>query len=139
MTAERIYTAILVFLGLGFLFIALPQQVESVGYGRIVPATVPTIALWVIIIAGIVQFFTSKECIELHLADSFRVIAFVAILVVAVWLIEKFGFEYFAPVFALSIMLFMGERRWYWLLFAAFVMPLGIWFLVENVLNRVLP
>lgn len=139
MTAERIYTAILVLLGLGLLFIALPQQVESVDYGRIVPATVPTIALWVIIIAGIVQFFTSKECFELHLADSLRTIAFVVILVVAVWLIEKFGFEYFAPVFALSIMLFMGERRWYWISFAAFVMPLSIWLLVENVLNRVLP
>lgn len=139
MTAERIYTAILVCLGLGFLFIALPQQVESVDYGRIVPATVPSIALWVIIVAGMVQLFTSREIIRFHFENSFRAIAFIAILVAAVWLIETFGFEYFAPVFALSIMLFMGERRWYWLLFAALLMPLSIWFVVENILNRVLP
>ena len=139
MTAERIFTAVLVFLGLGFLFLVLPQQVESVDYGRIVPSTVPTLALWVIVGAGIVQFFTSSDRVDLHLVNAVRASVFIVLCVVAVWLIEKFGFEYFAPVFALSIMLLMGERRWYWLLFAAGVMPLGIWVLVENVLNRVLP
>lgn len=139
MTAERIFTAFLVFLGVTFLFLILPQQVESVDYGRVVPSTVPKIALWVIVIAGIVQFITSKEHIDLNLANSVRAGAFIAMFVGAVWLIEKFGFAYFAPVFALLIMLFMGERRWRWILFAAGVMPLGIWFIVENVLNRVLP
>ncbi|WP_323035910.1 tripartite tricarboxylate transporter TctB family protein [Pararhodobacter sp.] len=139
MSAERLFTAILVFLGAGFLFLVLPHQVETVSYGRVVPATVPTVALWVIFVAGVVQFVTSQEFIGLHLLNSLRAIAVVAIFVAAVWLMERFGFEYFAPVFALAIMLFMGERRWYWLLFAGVAMPLGVWVLVENVLNRVLP
>lgn len=139
MTAERIFTAVLVCLTLGFLFVILPQQVESVDYGRVVPLTVPSIALWIIVIAGIIQFFTSTEHIELHMRNSLRASAFIAMFVASVWLMEKFGFEYFAPVFALCIMLFMGERRWYWLLFASIAMPLSIWLLVENVLNRVLP
>ncbi|WP_299417278.1 tripartite tricarboxylate transporter TctB family protein [uncultured Sulfitobacter sp.] len=139
MTVERVFTTVLVLLGLGFLFFVLPQQVETVEYGRIVPSTVPSIALWIIVIAGIVQLFNSTECIDLHLRNSLRVSAFMAMFIAAVWLMEKFGFEYFAPIFALSIMLFMGERRWYWLLFAALAMPLSIWLLVENVLNRVLP
>lgn len=139
MTAERIFTAVLVLLGLILLFLILPQQVESVDYGRVFPSTVPSVALWVIIVAGVVQFFTSTERIEIHVTNSLRAIAFIAMFIASVWLMEKFGFEYFAPVFALVIMLFMGERRWYWLLFAAIAMPLSIWFLVENVLNRVLP
>ncbi len=139
MTAERIFTAFLVFLGLIFLFVVMPQQVESVDYGRVIPSTVPRIALWVIVLAGIAQFFTSNDRIELHFANSMRTSTFIVMFIAAVWLMEKFGFEYFAPVFALSVMIFMGERRWYWLLFAAGVMPLVIWFLVENVLNRVLP
>lgn len=139
MTAERIFNAVLVCLGLGFLFLILPSQVETVDYGRVVPSTVPTIALWIIVISAIVQLFTSTEQIELHIRTSLRASAFIAMFVAAVWLMETFGFEYFAPVFAVCIMLFMGERRWYWLLFAAVVMPLGVWLLVENVLNRVLP
>jgi len=139
MTAERLFTAVLVCLGLGFLFIILPQQVESVDYGRVVPSTVPSIALWIIVIAGIIQFFTSTERIELDMHNSLRASAFITMFIAAVWLMEKFGFEFFAPVFAFSIMLFMGERRWYWLLFAAIAMPLSIWLLVEHVLNRVLP
>jgi putative tricarboxylic transport membrane protein len=139
MTAERIFTAVLVCLGFGFLFIILPSQVETVDFGRVVPSTVPSIALWIIVIAGIIQFFTSTERIELHMHNSLRVIAFIAMFIAVVWLMEKFGFEYFAPVFAVCIMLFMGERRWYWLSFASLAMPLSIWLLVENVLNRVLP
>jgi len=139
MTAERIFTAVLVFLGLAFLFVILPQQVESVDYGRVIPSTVPKIALWVIVIAGVVQFITSKQRIEIHFTNGARAIAVIAMFVIAVWLIEKYGFGYFAPVFALSVMVFMGERRWYWLSFAGVAMPLGIWLLVENVLNRVLP
>ncbi len=139
MTAEGIFTAVLILLGLGFLLVIMPQQVESVDFGRVVPSTVPSIALWIIVSAGIVQLFASTERIEFHLRSGLRTCAFIAIFIAAVWLMEKYGFEYFAPVFALSIMVFMGERRWHWLLFAAIVMPLGIWLLVENVLNRVLP
>jgi putative tricarboxylic transport membrane protein len=137
--AERIFTAVLVCLGFGFLFVILPSQVETVDFGRVVPSTVPSITLWIIVIAGIVQLFTSTERIDLHMRNSMRASAFIAMFIAMVWLMETFGFEYFAPVFALCIMLFMGERRWYWLLLASLAMPLSIWLLVENVLNRVLP
>ena len=49
---------------------------------------------------------------------------------------ENIGFEVGAPILALGLMLGIGERRIRWLIVGALVVPLGVWLLAEQVLNR---
>jgi putative tricarboxylic transport membrane protein len=58
---------------------------------------------------------------------------------VAVYLMQRFGFFYIAPVLALAVMLFIGERRPWWLLTGVIAAPALIWLIVEKLLERPLP
>jgi len=138
MSVDRIATALIIVFGLVFLFWIIPAQIETVDYGRIIPSTVPTIAMWAIVIVALVQLFTDTSKTTLNTLVCVRAAGFVFVLIGSVFLMDRFGFEYFAPLLALVIMVAIGERRWYWLVFGGVVLPLGIWFLVENVLDRAL-
>ena len=138
MTAERFLTGAIVIFALLFLFWIIPQQVETVDFGRILPSTVPTIALTILAVAAAVQLFTSKVSIVVDVLVCVRAVLFVGLMVLAIWLMEKFGFEYIAPILALSVMLLIGERRWYWLLVGGCVVPIGVWLIVERLLDRTL-
>jgi len=138
MIAERLTTLVIVIFGLVFMFWVLPGQVETVEYGRIVPATLPMAVLAIITVAAVWQLIVSKQQVILQFSVCLRVAGFIIALILAVWLMDRFSFEYVAPIFSLSIMLVIGERRWYWLLFGGIVLPSGIWLLVERVLDRVL-
>lgn len=138
MSIDRIATGLIVALGLVLIFWVVPTQIEEVEFGRIVPSTVPVIALWALVAVATIQFFTDKSRSEIELLVCIRTVAIITLLVGAVYLMERFGFEYFAPLLALAIMLAIGERRWYWLVFGGVILPLGVWLLVERVLDRTL-
>lgn len=138
MIAERIVTGSIVVFGLVFLFLVLPSQVEDVDFGRIVPSTVPTIALVVLTGVAAIQLFASKFSFTMNAYVCIRAALFVGLMVLATGLIGRFGFEYIAPLFSLSVMLLIGERRWYWLIFGGFIVPVGVWLIVERLLDRVL-
>ena len=138
MTLERIVTGVILVFGLTFLFLVLPQQVETVSFGRIVPATLPTALLWIIAAAAAVQLITLKDGASFESVTVFRAIGYWALMIAAVWSMGWLAFEYVAPVLALALMLFIGERRWYWLLLGGIAIPLGVWLLVERVLDRAL-
>lgn len=138
MSVDRIVTGLIVLFGVGAIFWILPTQIEEVDFGRIVPSTVPTIVLWALVVVAAVQFFTDVNTLRIDLLVCIRATAIVALLVGAVYLMERFGFEYVAPFLALAIMLAIGERRWYWLIFGAALLPLSVWLLVERVLDRAL-
>lgn len=139
MTAERVLTAGIVVFGLVFLIFVIPSQVETVDYGRIVPSTVPTIALVILTTTAVVQLFISKFAIPVDLLVCVRAALFVGLMAFAVWLMGRFGFEYVAPVLALAVMFLIGERRWYWLLLGGLIIPIGVWLIVEQLLDRLLP
>lgn len=136
MGLERSITFILIVLSLAVLFFVMPNQIEAVDYGRVIPSTVPTLVLWVIIGAAVIQLFQSREIIKLEAVIVARVIGFILLLLAAVFAMERFGFEYTAPVLALLIMLAIGERRWPWLLLGGVVIPIGVWLIVEQLLDR---
>ncbi|UTV98453.1 tripartite tricarboxylate transporter TctB family protein [Marinomonas rhizomae] len=138
MSLERIVTGGILVFGLTFLFQVMPQQVETVSYGRIVPATLPTILLWIIVGASSIQLITLKDNVGFNGRVVLRTVVLLALMVATAWLMKLFAFEYVAPIFALLIMLFIGERRWYWLLLGGILIPLGVWLLVEQVLGRAL-
>lgn len=138
MSLERIVTGAILVFSMTFLFLVMPQQVETVSYGRIIPATLPTILLWIIAIAAAVQLIILKDNVGLNSRVVFRAALVLTLMTGSAWLMDLFAFEYIAPILALLLMLFIGERRWYWLLLGGIVIPLGIWLLVEQVLNRAL-
>lgn len=138
MTLERMLTAAIALFGIVFVVWVIPVQVETVSFGRIVPATVPLICLGILTFAAIVQLFTSKHTVSVDAPVAIRAVFFVALLFTAVWLMERYGFEYIAPALALVVMWAIGERRWYWLLVGGALVPIGVWLLVERVLDRVL-
>lgn len=138
MTAERIVTLAIMAFGVIFLVRVIPAQVETVDYGRVVPATVPTITICIIIAAALVQFFSSRFTVQVNPLVCIRVALLVAVMTFAVWLMDRFGFEYIAPLLALAVMALIGERRWHWLMISGVCIPLGIWLIVEQLLDRVL-
>ena len=138
MTTDRIITGVILLFALAFLFLIVPQQVEEVDYSRIVPATVPKLALYIIAGAAAVQLYTGREKIRINQLVCLRAAIFVGVMTLGVWAMGRLGFEYVAPVMALAIMWLMGERRWLWLALGGFVLPLGTWLLVERVLDRAL-
>ncbi len=138
MSFERIVTGGILVFGLTFLFLVLPQQVETVSFGRVIPATLPTALLWIIAGAAAVQMVTLKDDTAPDAMVVIKAAGLLALMVAAVWSMGRLSFEYVAPVLALILMLFMGERRWYWLLLGGIAIPLGVWLLVERVLDRTL-
>ena len=138
MSLERIVTAGILVFGLTFLFFVLPQQVETVSFGRVFPSTLPTALLWIIIAAAVVQMLNLQEETELDVLVVIRAAGYLALLIASAWVMRHLAFEYVALVLSLSVMLLIGERRWYWLLIGGTAIPLGIWLLVERMLDRTL-
>jgi putative tricarboxylic transport membrane protein len=138
MFLERAITAAIIFAGFTLFFLVMPGQVEEVDYGRIIPSTVPSIAIWIIIAVAAVQIVQSRHSIHLDIAVCLKAAAFLCFLVFAAYAMERFGFEFVAPVLALVVIFVIGERRWHWLLLGGVVIPVGVWVNVERLLDRVL-
>ena len=139
MSAERLVTVSIILFGMIFLLWVVPAQVEEVTYGRIVPSSLPIACLFIITAFAVVQFFVSKHKIDIHLPTLFRAIFFTALMAASVWLMRKLGFVIVSPILALAVMIFVGEKRWYWLVLGGPILPIGIWFIVVHVLDRPLP
>jgi putative tricarboxylic transport membrane protein len=139
LSVDHVFAAGLAIVALVTLFIILPAQVETVDFGRIHPETIPKYTLWIIFVCAILQLFISSDRIKIDWVACFRILVFIGGFIVAIWALNFWAFEYIVPGFALSLMLFMGERRWYWLVVGAGIIPLGVWYLAENVLTRPLP
>ncbi|MGX9416649.1 tripartite tricarboxylate transporter TctB family protein [Vibrio sp. WJH972] len=139
MSLERLQTGILILGMIFFYFVIMPGQVDHIENARIVPTTVPTIAIWIIIVTAVFQFISNKATINFNPTLCLRTIACVAYVITSISIMGHFGFEFGAPLLALGVMLLIGERRLHWLFLGAFVIPIGVWLLVEQVLNRYLP
>ncbi|TCS38804.1 hypothetical protein [Reinekea marinisedimentorum] len=138
MTLERLQTVILI-LGMLFLyFVIMPGQIDHIENARIVPATVPTISIWIIIIAAVFQLFSTKVSVKFNPTLCLRAAIFAIFVITSITIMTRFGFEYGAPILALGVMLGIGERRLHWLFLGSTVIPISVWLLVENVLDRVL-
>lgn len=136
---DRISTLAIIGLCLVFFLWVAPNEIENVSYGRVVPKTFPYMAVGTILVAACVQFLLRPDFIPVEPVVLLRVALFVLFPILATIAMQQLGFEYAAPALALAIMLIIGERRWYWLVTGAFILPLGFLFLMEGVLDRVLP
>lgn len=138
MNIERLVTLAIILGGLLFLLQVIPAEVETVDYGRMGPQTLPKIVTIIIILAACIQFFTEQTSIRFEPLIVLRTAIFIGLIILSVYLMTLLGFEYVAPPLALIVMVMIGERRWYWLVGGALVVPIGCWLIVEKVLGRLL-
>ena len=139
MLVNRLSASFFIFLGLSLIYFIFPVEIESLDYGWVRPQTLPNICALLLIIFGIVQFIFPKGKVVLEFEQILWSGVFVSAAIIAVFGFHKFGFIYTAPIFALSIMLLIGEKRILWLLLGVFLIPFLILLIVEQLLGRLLP
>ena len=139
MLVNRLSASFFIFLGLSLIYFIFPVEIESLDYGWVRPQTLPNICALLLIIFGIVQFIFPKGKVVLEFEQILWSGVFVSVAFIAVFGFHKFGFIYTAPIFALSIMLLIGEKRILWLLLGVFLIPFLILLIVEQLLGRLLP
>ncbi len=136
---NRLSGLVVFLLGLAIIFILIPVATETVDYGWLRPATLPTIAAGVISIAGLLHLLFPQGRVELDLSAMLRALLFLMIAVAGLWGMSRFGFTIAAPLMLLLIMLIIGERRWPWLLTGVVLLPAFVWLCIDFLLNRPLP
>ena len=139
MLVNRLSASFFIFLGLSLIYFIFPVEIESLDYGWVRPQTLPNICAFLLIIFGIVQFIFPKGKVVLEFEQILWSGVFVSVAFIAVFGFHKFGFIYTAPIFALSMMLLIGEKRILWLLLGVFLIPFLILLTVEQLLGRLLP
>tara|TARA_B100000686_G_scaffold338670_1_gene411521 strand:+ start:372 stop:791 length:420 start_codon:yes stop_codon:yes gene_type:complete len=139
MLVNRLSASFVIFLGLSLIYFIFPVEIESLDYGWVRPQTLPNICALLLIIFGIVQFIFPKGKVVLEFEQILWSGVFVSAAFIAVFGFHKFGFIYTAPIFAVSIMLLIGEKRILWLLLGVFLIPFLILLIVEQLLGRLLP
>lgn len=139
LNADRVSGAFFLLLGLAMYFYVIPNYVESVDEGNIAPATLPNIISLILALSGAVLALKPTNFQVRDPALMAKTGLYVAVLVVGIWAMSRFGFEYVAPVLAFAIMWLVGERHPFWLILGVIGMPTIIWFLVTHALGRALP
>lgn len=137
--ADRISGLFFMLLGLAMYFWVNPNYIETVEGGNISPDTLPNIISIILAVSGAFLALKPTDHQVRNPALMAKTGLYVALLVVGIWAMSWVGFEYVAPVLALAIMWFIGERRPFWLGLGVVAMPTIIWFLVTQVLGRALP
>lgn len=137
--ADRASGLFFLLFGLAMYFYVNPNYIETVDGGTIAPATMPNIVSIVIAVCGGLLIIKPTTQQMRNPALVAKTGLYVVVLIAGLFAMSWFGFEYVAPVLALTVMVLMGERRPLWLGLGVVVMPLTIWFLVTQVLERALP
>jgi putative tricarboxylic transport membrane protein len=139
LSADRASGAFFLLFGLALYFLIIPGQTEEVQGANLAPATVPNIIAWVIVVFSAVTVIKPTDFQTQNLRSFLVTGAYAGVLVIGIYAMSLFGFEWVAPPLALAIMVMIGERRPLWLVAGVILMPLVIWFLVTYPLGRALP
>lgn len=138
-SGDRISGTFFLVLGLALYFFVIPNYIETVDGGNLAPSTFPNILAVILAVCGAILLFKPTAQQVPDLRSVLVTSIYVALLVVGLYGMSRFGFELIAPVLALAIMIAIGERRPLWLGMGVVAMPALIWFLVTLVLGRSLP
>ena len=139
MVVNRFSASFFVLLGFFLIYFIFPIEIEKIDYGWVRPQTLPNICAFLLIIFGMVQFIFPKGKVDLNFNQILWAGIFMFAAFIAIFGFHNFGFIYTAPIFSLTIMLLIGERRIPWLLLGVFLIPFLIWLSVDQVLGRFLP
>ena len=121
-----------------FLWI-IPNQVETMSFGWLKPSTFPNILSIIMIALGLLHFCFPAGTAVLERRLLLRLLFIFALCLVAVFLMNFVGFIFVAPVLVLIIMILIGERRPLWLLISVVLVPVSLWVIIAQVLEKSLP
>lgn len=138
-TADRGAGAVISLFGLVLYFGVIPNFVEAVDDGWVLPATIPNAVAIVLIVCGILLILKPTTHRPQRMIEFQKAALYFGLLALGLLAMSYLGFIYTAPVIALVLMLLIGERRPLWLFLGVAVLPATIWFLVVYVLDRALP
>lgn len=138
-TADRVGGLLFIAFGALLYFIIIPSQVEVVDSGWVLPESVPNFVAISLAVLGICLIWKPTPVPIGEWKSHPRALLFFSLICGGVALMGWFGFTVIAPILALAIMWFMGERRPLWLLIGVVALPFTIWLLVVPILDRVLP
>ena len=139
MVVNRFSASFFVLLGFFLIYFIFPIEIEKIDYGWVRPQTLPNICAFLLIIFGMVQFIFPRGKVDLIFNQILWSGIFMFAAFIAIFGFHNFGFIYTAPIFSLTIMLLIGERRIPWLLLGVFLIPFLIWLSVDQILGRFLP
>ena len=139
MLVNRLSASFVILFGLSLVYFIFPIEIEKLDYGWVRPQTLPNICSFLLIIFGVVQLVFPRGKVDLQFSQILWSGIFMLVAFIAVFGFHNFGFIFTAPVFSLTIMLFIGERRIPWLLLGVFLIPFLIWLSVDQILGRFLP
>ncbi len=125
--------------GLVLYFLIIPAQIEVGEPALILPDTLPNAMALAMAFAGILILFESGEDHKADFRLLLRTFLFLAVLVVAFFLINQIGLLWTAPIMGGVIMILAHERRPVWILVGTVLVPFFMWLLFEVLLGRVLP
>ena len=135
---NRMSGVLVSFFGIVLLFYIIPNQTESIDYGWLKAATLPSIAAVIIILSGLLHAVFPRGELELELASALRALLFFFIGILGLWAMT-ISYMVAAPLLMLVLMWVIGERRWQWLVTGVAVLPACIWFCIDYLLKRPLP
>ncbi|MGR3661775.1 MAG: tripartite tricarboxylate transporter TctB family protein, partial [Paracoccaceae bacterium] len=100
----------------------------------------PNIAAWMIIVLGVVQFFSAPTEVDLPpTREVLRLLFIDGLALATLFLMEHIGYIPAAIALMAAATLMVYERRPVWIITTVIAMPLGIWTLFEVILHRPLP
>lgn len=135
---NRVSGVLVSFFGIVLLFYIIPNQTESIDYGWLKAATLPSIAAVIITFSGLLHAAFPRGKLELELTSALRALLFFCIGILGLWTMT-ISYILAAPLLMLVLMWVIGERRWQWLVTGTVLLPAGIWFCIDYLLNRPLP
>lgn len=140
LTLERIVGGIVSLAGVWLLIYGIPMHISVQGYESPSPQLFPKIGAWIFIVGGIAQIFLAKHGRPLPDLRQFgRYVLVSILLLLMVFLMERFGYLVGAFALMAALMVVVFERRWVWIGVAVVAVPSTVWFLFEIILERPLP
>lgn len=142
MNAHRISTLAIFLTALAAIFFVIPAGTEVIDYGTLSPRDFPSILAWIIAGLAVIQIIlpdhgTDSEATQL--ADVIRVGILFAATAGLVWAMLHIGFLPATILLASVAVNLMRERRPIWLGVSVISVPVLIWFIVTQLLDRNLP
>ncbi|MGR3660451.1 MAG: tripartite tricarboxylate transporter TctB family protein, partial [Paracoccaceae bacterium] len=123
---DRILGGIAVLLGGFLLLYMIPANVTSVPGSVFSPSLFPNIAAWMIIVLGVVQFFSAPTEVDLPPTREILRLLFIDGLALAtLFLMEHIGYIPSAIALMAAATLMVYERRPVWIITTVIAMPLG--------------
>lgn len=136
---DRVTGAFFLVLGALLYFAVIPAQIDNGSGSWVLPATIPNAVSIIMAVCGLLLMLKPTDQRKPNTQDLIFATIYFVLLAFGLFAMSYAGFVYTAPFIALIIMLLIGERRPVWLGIGVIGLPVIIWVLVAEILERPLP